>query len=525
MNITSKLFSVLLALLSVGSLLYGQTEKRLALVIGNAKYDAAPLKNPVNDAVDVTSKLRPLGFDVTLLKNANLREMENSILQISKNANKYDVVFVYYSGHGFQVGGENYLIPTDAEIESEADVKYECVSLNYILDKLDDSGCPMKIIVLDACRNNPFIRAWYKGDKDKGLSTVNPPKGTYITFATAAGAYASDGEGRNSPYAKAFLSTLDIPNLSLYVFFDIVNNKVLLSTEGEQDPWTNHSTMKGDFVFNKQKQPQITSQTADITATTPSTTVDNSCGTVKDFDGNFYSTVQIGNQCWMAENLRTTHYNNGEPLHFNNADSANIFYEGIYYQPKSHKADYDKYYTTSYGYLYNWIAAIGGYENVKLKSNKIQGLCPKGWHLPSEKEWKQLFDYVKNHYQYGVCGSEKSIAKALASPTGWVYMPTFEDSIGCNVGDPSFENNSTGFGLLPAGCGEYIKDGTPRNLNEVYFGGGNYMSYYASVWGVANEYNSLEPCFYIELCTHYSHVFQETCSNLGHKMSIRCIRD
>ena len=226
-------------------------ERRLALIVGNSEYGKNNyLENPVHDAEDVSSKLATLGFEVIRLTDATLREMHETISDFGVKAKEYDVVLFYYSGHGLQTKGENYLMPIDAELKSEADVRYACLPLNLLLDKLDESGCPMKIIVLDACRNNPFVKKWYRGDISQGLASVSPPKGTYITFSTAAGSVASDGLGRNSPYTTAFLETLEEPNLSLFDFFNEVGQKVLTKTNGDQDPWTNHNTMRGKFLFN-----------------------------------------------------------------------------------------------------------------------------------------------------------------------------------------------------------------------------------------------------------------------------------
>ena len=228
------------------------SEKKLALVIGNSEYGKQNyLENPVHDAEDVAAKLLYLGFEVTKLTDGTLRQMDESISDFGQRAKAYDVVLFYYSGHGLQSKGENYLMPIDAELESEADVKYKCLPLNLLLDKLDESNCPMKIVVLDACRNNPFAKKWYRGGGSVGLASVSPPKGTYISFSTAAGSVALDGTGRHSPFTQAFLEVLDIPNLALFDFFNEVGQKVLAETNGEQDPWTNHNTMKGKFFFNQ----------------------------------------------------------------------------------------------------------------------------------------------------------------------------------------------------------------------------------------------------------------------------------
>ena len=230
---------------------YIHSERRLALIIGNSEYGKGNfLENPVHDAEDISGRLQLLGFDIMKVCDGNLRTMYEAVSEFAERARKYDIALFYYSGHGLQTKGENYLVPIDAELRSEADVRYSCLSLNLLLDKLDESDCPMKIVVLDACRNNPFARRWYRGSGLQGLASVSPPKGTYITFSTAAGSVALDGTGRNSPYTSAFLSTLDVPGLSLFDFFNEVGQLVLSATNNEQDPWTNHNTMTGKFFFN-----------------------------------------------------------------------------------------------------------------------------------------------------------------------------------------------------------------------------------------------------------------------------------
>ena len=239
------------------SISFAQNERRIALVIGNAEYlgKGCSLRNPAHDAEDVSAKLKTLGFDVTTLIDGSLLQMKDAVNIFSSKSKDYNIAFFYYSGHGLQTKGNNYMMPVDAEPNTAADVEYECYPLNRLLDKLDESNCPMKIIVLDACRNNPFTKGWHRGNAEEGLASVQSPKGTFITFATAAGSVAYDGTGRNSPYTSAFLQTLDTPNLSLFEFFNTVGLLVLEETHNKQDPWVNYSTMKGSFCFNKTVTP------------------------------------------------------------------------------------------------------------------------------------------------------------------------------------------------------------------------------------------------------------------------------
>lgn len=258
-----KAFGLIFILLSLSTFLNAQDDK-LALVIGNSSYEI-PLMNPVNDANDVSRKLKSLGFDVELLTNASKREMRSSISRLMDRASEYDAVLLYYAGHGLQVKGENFLVPVDAMLEHESDAEFECESLNHVLANLSEADCKMKIVILDACRNNPFERKWYRSTVSKGLSAVGDYKGTIIHYATAPGRVASDGIGRNSPYTSAFLETLDEPNLSLFDFFNEVANKVLLSTNERQEPTISAGALQGSFYFNGKEHQYLSNESGTLT--------------------------------------------------------------------------------------------------------------------------------------------------------------------------------------------------------------------------------------------------------------------
>jgi hypothetical protein len=231
-----------------------QQNQRIALVMGNANYRDANnhLKNPVNDATDVASKLEKLGFKVVRSLDQTKQGMETAIADFARQAKSYDVALFYYAGHAITHDGDNYLIPVDANLPEESYVRYNCVNVSLVIDELERVGCEMKIVILDACRNAPFKRSWSRGvNGGNGLSFIKAPKGTFIAYATAPGETASDGaEGnRNSPYTTALLQTLDIPNLSINEFFDEVHERVTANTNDLQQPWVSKS-MSGKFVFN-----------------------------------------------------------------------------------------------------------------------------------------------------------------------------------------------------------------------------------------------------------------------------------
>ena len=171
--------------------------------------------------------------------------------------------------------------------------------------------------------------------------------------------------------------------------------------------------------------------------------------TVTDYDGNVYNTVQIGAQCWMKENLRTTHYANGDPVPAGNTESETFPYR---YMPNNSVSN-----VTSYGYLYNWPAVMHGYSNSTTNPSGVQGVCPTGWHVPSDAEWNQLINYVNSQNEFLCGGYNNYIAKALASNVGWNYH---SNSNPCAVCNDLTQNNATGFSAMPAGyCyGDYYEN-------------------------------------------------------------------
>lgn len=228
--------------------------KRIALVVGNSKYIGQELANTVNDASAISSKLQALGFDVIYITDTDRRTLDNKINEFGQMAQNYDVAMFYYAGHGIQYHGSNYLIPVDANLASESDIEYESTNVNRILSKLEESGCPMKIIALDACRNNPFERSWHRAaGGGRGLSALNAPIGTFISYATSPGTTAADGETNHSPYTTALLDVLNEKDLPIETVFKRVASKVFELTNKKQTPWYSSSFFDGDFIFNPSK--------------------------------------------------------------------------------------------------------------------------------------------------------------------------------------------------------------------------------------------------------------------------------
>ena len=220
-------------------------ESRLALVIGNSSYQSGSLKNPVNDATDMAAMLKKLGFTVILKKNATLEEMEEAIEDFGNRLKRGGVGLFYYAGHGLQVGGVNYLVPIGAKINKESDVKYKTFDSGRILDEMANANNGLNIVILDACRDNPFSRSFRS--TTRGLAIIsNAPSGTFISYSTGANQVARDGEGRNSPYTKALLENIDRPGLSINDVFMKVRSKV--KKESGQIPWE-LSSLEGNFYF------------------------------------------------------------------------------------------------------------------------------------------------------------------------------------------------------------------------------------------------------------------------------------
>ena len=229
-------------------------ERRVALVIGNATYKINPLKNPVNDSTDMARSLRSVGFDVIEANNTTLAQMREVTRRFADKLGSSDVGLVYYSGHGVEVKGKNYLIPVNADIKREYEVVDQAFDASQFLEMMDNIRGPnnkrVNILIVDACRNNELQRSWRS--TNNGLARMDAPGGTFISFATAPGRVAADGAGRNSPYTKHLLQALKQPNVPIEQVFKVVRRNVMEETKGEQIPWEN-SSLVGDFYFTVQR--------------------------------------------------------------------------------------------------------------------------------------------------------------------------------------------------------------------------------------------------------------------------------
>jgi len=221
-------------------------ERRTALVIGNSAYAEGPLANPVNDATDMASALQKMGFAVTLLRDADLRRMRDAIETFRRQLRPGVVGLFYFAGHGLQVKGENYLVPIGARIAREQDVEFETMHVGRILGAMEDAANDVNVIILDACRNNPFARSFRAFQR--GLAVTQAITGSLIAYATAPGSVAADGSGRNGVYTSHLLRTMRMPNVPIEQVFKNVRISVMQETNNKQTPWET-SSLTGHFMF------------------------------------------------------------------------------------------------------------------------------------------------------------------------------------------------------------------------------------------------------------------------------------
>ena len=224
-----------------------KVERRLALVIGNAAYKNSPLKNPANDARVMAEALKSRGFDVLRYENVGQKEMKKAVIEFGRRLQEAGGVgLFYFAGHGMQVAGRNFMVPIDAEIRSEAEVEAESVEVGSVLSRMETAKNRLNIVVLDACRDNPFGRS-FRG-ASRGLASIDAPAGTLIAYATAPGRVAADGDGANGPYGAELARAMAVPGLKIEDVFKRVRVAVQQQTRGDQVPWES-SSLTGDFYF------------------------------------------------------------------------------------------------------------------------------------------------------------------------------------------------------------------------------------------------------------------------------------
>ena len=262
-------------------------------------------------------------------------------------------------------------------------------------------------------------------------------------------------------------------------------------TFGDQMEYVGFATINGtEEECHHIKQAQNASQTFVLPFSSPC----SGTLTVTDIDGNEYNTVMIGTQCWMKENLRTTHYADSTPIP---VGESYTFTEPYRYAPNNDSVN-----VAAYGYLYNWVAVMNGAESSRTNPSGVQGICPSGWHVPSDAEWTQLADYVSSRSEYTCGGDNSSIAKALAATAGWN-----EFDRECRVGNDQSSNNATGFSALPAG---------------IY--NGDYIAFSESAYFWSATAYDLNTVFCRDLA-YTTYLFLHDDQYKGRGFSVRCLRD
>jgi hypothetical protein len=250
-----KIIGITIALMSI-SMLFTQAQevitKRVALVIGVQNYTAVPaLRNSLSDARDMAATLKLKGFEVIeVFDPLNKKDLQDGIRKYynTVRGQKNLAGLIYYSGHGIQVDGSNFLIPATADPQIKADLDDQCVRMDFVMQALEEAGNPLNILIMDACRNNPF--KGFSRATDKGLNVVDAPKGSYIVYSTKPGSVASDGTGKNGLFTSKLLKYLNEDELNMEQVFKKVARDVSTESGEAQRPWIS-SDYTGDFYFSQ----------------------------------------------------------------------------------------------------------------------------------------------------------------------------------------------------------------------------------------------------------------------------------
>lgn len=275
-------FAVLI-LAAISAPVFADDAERVALVMGNAGYRHLPaLRNPVNDASDMAAALTQAGFAVRLVTDAGLAEAEEAVRAFAADLESADVGLFYYAGHGVQAEGINYLVPVDADVQSNTELRFKTLNADFVLEYMRSAETPFNIVILDACRDNPFATS---RSASRGLAVLPAPRGSLIAYATSPGDVAEDGAGRNGTFTAALLNHLTTPGLDIKEVFDRVGIEVTTGTANRQVPWV-LSSFFGRFSFVAGD-----SDTGEVAAGRRPDRVSTAVGTVMvraDVDGELY---------------------------------------------------------------------------------------------------------------------------------------------------------------------------------------------------------------------------------------------
>jgi len=269
-NISVAFLRVAMAALALGLSIPAHGANRVALVVGNDLYLNAPhLRNPKNDGRLIARSLSSIGFEVTFKDDATTAALQQEVVKFGRTARGADIAIVYYAGHGIQLDGENFLIPVDANLDDEIALRVETMTLDTLLQAV--SGASTRIIILDACRNNPFIDKMRMSRSirsvSRGLARIQvTARGTMIAYSTSPGETAEDGDSANSPFAIALAQYIVSPGLEIHQIFNRVGQRVADATGNRQIPW-NDSAMVGDVYLTGAPQPPALANTASGSST------------------------------------------------------------------------------------------------------------------------------------------------------------------------------------------------------------------------------------------------------------------
>lgn len=229
--------------------------QRVALVIGNGTYkNQSSLPNPPRDASDMSESLKRLGFNVTTLLDADAAATRKALVEFGRATVGSDMAIVFYAGHGIEIGGQNWLIPIDAELRNDTDAEYEAVSLKAVTQQVA-SARQLGLVILDACRNNPFAAKMQRSIRTRaaptrGLAPTEPTDNVLVAYAAKDGTTANDGDGRNSPFTAALLRNMETPGLEITFMFRNVRDEVMAATKREQQPFV-YGSLSREQIFLK----------------------------------------------------------------------------------------------------------------------------------------------------------------------------------------------------------------------------------------------------------------------------------
>ena len=418
------LLFMVISLFAIGRGLYikkYKNENKIALVIGNCNYSKfAKLRNSCNDAIDMKYTLQNLGFRVYFLKNGSKRAMKQKIKAFTNALKNGGVGMFYYAGHGIEVDNKNYLIPLYADISEKPDVEDEAVSVNWIIDRMEYAKNRLNIVVLDACRDNPFSRGG-----GGGLAPINDAKGMYIAFATAPGKTASDGSGRNGLFTKYLIKNLQTPNLTLNEVFDKTRKDVYRYSYERQLPWTMTSVI-GEFYFKLDGEVTHPSTFSfknvdDKVSLTINPTPYNARVEITNISGNYYDGIRLKKGRYYVRVSKPGYITKSGYIDLKSDTNIAITLDkevvtstahtwidpatGLMWQNEKYTAEDDRNYLTKEGgKVWNWWNAKDYCQNLQLDGYS-------DWRLPTLKELKTIISKTKHNGFYIKKELSKSMGK------------------------------------------------------------------------------------------------------------------